>query len=500
MALDTMEKQPEHEISHAGSSLETASPELQVNSKRERALLRKIDLHLMGPLWVVFVFGFLDRINLGNVAVLGILKELKMNGKDMALGMQIFFVPYIIADIPSNIILKKFSPSTWISILTFFWGVTCMCQGVVKNKAGLVACRFFMGLFEGGFVPGCAYLMSMYYSRRDFQTRFSLLWVAGLVAGAFGGLLAYALYHMHGLGGYSGWRWIFIIEGLLSIVSAIPAKFLIADWPEQARFLNSEEKALLKERNARDLDGCDGARMDRLDGAAWRRIMSDWKIYVGSLIYISITVSGYATSLFIPSIVNSLGYSGIDSQIHSIPIWVVAAVVTLAVSYLTDRMQHRYGFVMFGTVFASIGYVILLCQGPPHQLGGLNVHVRYMAVFFVNTGCYIVQPVAIVWMANNLGGHYKRAIGLAIQIGFGNIGGIIASNIFNSDSAPRYFVGYGVALAMMVLCAIMSTVFAVGVVIENKKRVSGKRDHRLNGDASVVNNLGDDDPRFRFCL
>lgn len=122
MALDTMEKQPEHEISHAGSSLETASPELQVNSKRERALLRKIDLHLMGPLWVVFVFGFLDRINLGNVAVLGILKELKMNGKDMALAMQIFFVPYIIADIPSNIILKKFSPSTWISILTFFWG------------------------------------------------------------------------------------------------------------------------------------------------------------------------------------------------------------------------------------------------------------------------------------------------------------------------------------------------------------------------------------------
>lgn len=342
--------------------------------------------------------------------------------------------------------------------------------------------------------------MSMYYRRHDFQKRFSLLWVAGLVAGAFGGLLAYALYHMHGLGGYSGWRWIFIIEGLLSIASALPAKFLIADWPEQARFLSAEEKALLKGRHARDLGGSDSARMDRLDGAAWRRIMSDWKIYVGSLIYISITVSGYATALFIPSIVNSLGYDGIESQIHSIPIWAVAAAVTVIVSYLTDRMRHRYGFIMFGVVFASIGYVILLCQGPPHQLGGLNMHVRYMAVFFVTTGCYIVQPVAIVWMANNLGGHYKRAIGLAIQIGFGNIGGIIASNIFNSKAAPRYFVGYGVSLAMMVFCGIMSSVFAAGVLMENKKRDEGKRDYRLNLEPSVLDNMGDDDPRFRFCL
>lgn len=373
-----------------------------------------------------------------------------------------------------------------------------MCQGVVKNKAGLVACRFFLGLCEGGFVPGCAYLMSMYYRRHDFQKRFSLLWVAGLVAGAFGGLLAYALYHMHGLGGYSGWRWIFIIEGLLSIVSAVPAKLLIADWPEQARFLTAEEKALLQERNARDLGGQDGARMDRLDGAAWRRIMSDWKIYVGSLIYIGITVSGYATALFIPSIVNSLGYDGIDSQVHSIPVWAVATVVTLIASYLTDRMRHRYGFIMFGVLFASIGYIILLCQGPPAELGGLNVHVRYMAVFFVTAGCYIVQPVAIVWMANNLGGHYKRAIGLAIQIGFGNIGGIIASNVFNRDSAPRYIVGYSVSLAMMLLCGIMSTVFAVGVMRENKKRDEGKRDYRWNLDPSVLDNLGDDDPRFRY--
>ncbi|EER23654.1 hypothetical protein D8B26_001781 [Coccidioides posadasii str. Silveira] len=461
-----------------------------------RKVLRKIDMHLMAPLWVVFVFGFLDRINLGNVAVLGIMKELGQVGNDFNIAVQVFFVPYILLDIPSNIVLKKFTPSTWISLLTFLWGVASMCQGFVKNNGALIACRFFIGVFEAGFVPGCAYLMAMYYKRHEFQKRFSLFWVAGLVAGAFGGLLAYGLDHMRGLGGYSGWRWIFIMEGLMSIVLAVPAKFLIADWPEQAKFLTEEEKQYVLARNSEDVGG--GARMDRLDAEAWKRIMSDWKIYVGSMIYIGITVSGYATALFIPSIVNSLGYSGIDSQVHSIPIWVVAAVVTLIVSYLTDRLRHRFGFVVFGVIVASIGYIILLCQGPPG--GGLSPSVRYMAVFFVCTGTYIVQPVAIVWMANNLGGHYKRAIGLAIQVGFGNIGGIIASNIFVMEDRPRYFVGYGVSLAMMIFCGVMSIVFAIGLVRENKLREQGKRDDRLQLEERILGNMGDDDPRFRFTL
>lgn len=101
----------------------------------------------------------------------------------------------------------------------------------------------------------------MYYQGYDFQKRFSFLWAAGLVAGAFGELLAFALYHMHGLGGYSGWRWIFIIEGLLSIVFAILAKFIIADWPEHAKFLSEDEKQLLRERNSRD----DGEEREWID-------------------------------------------------------------------------------------------------------------------------------------------------------------------------------------------------------------------------------------------
>lgn len=469
----------------------------------ERSLLRKIDLHLVLPLWIIFTLGFMDRINLGNVRVLGILPDLHLVGNAYNIALQVFFVPYVLVEIPSNLFLKKIAPSTWIASLTFLWGLACMCQGFVKSNSGLIACRYFLGLFEGGFVPGCAYLMSMYYKRHEFQKRFSLFWCAGLIAGAFSGLLAYALVHMDGISGYAGWRWIFIIEGLLSVVVSVPAKFLLADWPEQARFLTAEDKQHLRLRNSSDAGGA--AQMDRLDATAWKRIFMDWKLYFASLIYIGITVSGYATALFVPTIVNSLEYSGIESQVHSIPIWIVAAIVTLATAILSDWTKHRYGFMMFGIVFASIGYIILLCQGPlvhphTHRPAGLALNVRYMAVYFVTTGCYMVQPNAIVWVANNLGGHYKRSVVLATMIGFGNIGGIIASNIFVQTQAPRYFVGYGVSLAMLVFCGIMCSAFAVGLVMENRKRERGERDHRLALPESLLGNIGDDDPRFRFSL
>ena len=107
------------------------------------------------------------------------------------------------------------------------------------------------------------------------------------------------------------------MEGLLSIVVAIPAKFLLADWPEQARRLSRKERMPLQLRNSQDVGG--GARMDLLDSAAWRRILTDWKIAVGALVYMRITTSGYATAFFVPTVVSSLGYSGVESQVHGIP-------------------------------------------------------------------------------------------------------------------------------------------------------------------------------------
>jgi MFS family permease len=189
----------------------------------------------------------------------------------------------------------------------------------------------------------------------------------------------------------AGWRWIFIIEGLLTIVVAISFKFLLVDWPETASFLTPADRALLLHRLSMDTGE---ARMDVLDRRAAKRIFSDWKIYCGTLMYMGVVTTGYATSFFIPTIIQEMGFTAAESQVRSIPIFIVAAVVALGVAWWTDRLQHRYAFTMAGVLVGMVGYVILLCQD------GVSTGVKYMACFFITTGGYMTQPVTWTWLSN----------------------------------------------------------------------------------------------------
>jgi MFS family permease len=211
------------------------------------------------------------------------------------------------------------------------WGIITVCQGLVHTHEALVGLRFLLGLFEAGFSPGAVYLISMYYKRYELQWRLSVFFSASILAGAFGGLFAYALAHMDGVGGYRGWRWIFIIEGLLTIVVVISLKAfgLLANWPESASFLTPHERALVLQRLSSDtgVDGEEIGRLDTLNRKSLKRILRDWKIWVGALMYFGVVNTGYATSFFIPTILHEMGYTAITSQVRSIPIFCVAAVL-----------------------------------------------------------------------------------------------------------------------------------------------------------------------------
>ncbi|CAD6566176.1 MAG: hypothetical protein ASARMPRED_008572 [Alectoria sarmentosa] len=453
-----------------------------IDRAAEKRLVRKCDLYVIPVLSLLYSLAFIDRINIGNARLQGLEKDLKMKGQDYNVALFVFFIPYILFEIPSNLLIRKVAPSTWLSIVT-------VCLGVTQSYSGLIVCRFLLGLCEAGFFPGCMYLISMYYRRYELQWRFNLFFSAVILAGAWSGLLAYALAKMAGVGGYDGWRWIFIIEGLATFAFAVISRFFIVDWPETAKFLTPAERQLLIRRLSEDMAD---ARMDRLDSKARRRAFGDWKIYVGILMYLGVNNTGYSTSFFTPTILSELGWTAVRAQVLSIPIYIVAAVTCLISALLTDRLQHRYAFAMLGVVTASIGYIILLAQG------SVSVGARYFAVYLVMAGGYITQPITLVWLSNNMGGHYKRSINAAMQIGFGNFGGIIASNIYMTKQKPRYPVGYGVSLALIWMCGLACTVFAIGLRLENKRRERGERDGRLSLAKEEVENLGDEHPKFRF--
>ena len=273
----------------------------------------------------------------------------------------------------------------------------------------------------------------------------------------------------------------------MTVVCGAGSYWLIPDWPENAKFLTTEEKQLVILRLSVDVAD---AKLNRLDKRAVRRIFTDWKVYISILMYMGVVNTGYATSFFTPTIIRELGYTAKAAQVRSIPIFVVATAMTLLVAYLSDRLRHRYAFCILGLCIATIGYVILLCQS------SVSVGGKYGAIFLIVSGGYTCQPVAIAWIQNNMAGHYKRSISSAMMIGFGNSGGLIASNIFITSQAPRYPVGYGTSLGLLWMCGAACTVLFFGVGAENKRRDRGERDWRLDGEDA--DNLGDDHPHFRF--
>ncbi|KAF2993364.1 hypothetical protein E8E14_000085 [Neopestalotiopsis sp. 37M] len=453
----------------------------------EKRLVWKCDIHVLPAITILFFLAFMDRTNIGNARIQGMSKDLHMSGHDYNIALFIFFIPYILFEIPSNIIVKRTAPSTWLSIIMILWGIATVGQGLARNVGQLIACRFLLGLFEAGLFPGCVYLISMYYKRYELQWRMSLFFCASIIAGAFSGLLAFAIANMGGVGGYEAWRWIFILEGLLTIVVGCVSKWWIVDWPETASFLSADERQVLILRLAQDTGE---ARMDHLDRTSAKRIATDWKIYAGTVAYFGVVNTGYAGSFFIPTILNQMGLTAAAAQIRTIPIYVVAAIACLAAAYSTDRLRHRYSFTIIGVGVATVGYVLLLCS--QH----VSVGVRYFALILIVSGGYTTQPITLTWLANNVSGHYKRAVSSAAQVGFGNLGGIVASNVFFDAEAPSYWTGYGVSLGMLWLCAGACTVLYIGVRAENRKRDRGDRDSRLEGED--VNNLGDDHPTWRF--
>ena len=211
-------------------------------------------------------------------------------------------------------------------------------------------------------------------------------------------------------------------------------------------------------------------------------------------------ITGYSTTFFMPTILKEFGWTAESAQVHTIPVYVVAAAGMLLAAWASDRLGHRYGFVMLGVVISTIGYGVLISQSS----SDLSASTKYAAVFLAALGGYINTPLALAWLSNNLSGHWKRAFGSAIQVTIGNLAGVVASNIFLTQEAPYYPIGYGVAIGMTWFGGLAATALVLLLHRENRLRDQGRRgDGRFvpgGRSKEELENLGDAHPAFRFTL
>ncbi|KAK7712998.1 hypothetical protein SLS57_007559 [Botryosphaeria dothidea] len=465
----------------------------------EKKILRKMDVRIVPVLAVLYLMSFLDRSNIANAEVEGMSSDLNMSGGQYNWTLTIFFFSYCVFDLPSNIALKKLRPSIWLPSIMVAWGTVMTLMGIVQSFKGLLTARFFLGLTEAGLYPGATFYITTWYRREEALWRQALFFSAASIAGAFSGLLAFAIANMDGIAGLEGWRWIFIIEGLCTVTIAFASYFFLWDYPETANFLTAEERQFVTHRikfQAHNVDEA-GRMIPQDDQFSWlyvRAAIFDWQVWANIIVFWGIQCPLYGIALFLPTIIRrGMHVSPSTAQLLTVPIYLTAAVFSVFIAFLSDRKGQRSPFILLCFAFMAIGFIMCISSS--------KSGIVYAGVYIAACAIYPAFPANVTWLSNNLAGTSKRASGMAIQIGIGALAGAMASNFYRARDEPRYILGHALELGF-----ILAGMMAAACLMLSYRVINRRRAQRVTEGAHFdysprqLSELGDKAVTFRYIL
>ncbi|GAB7364521.1 hypothetical protein MBLNU230_g5329t1 [Neophaeotheca triangularis] len=437
----------------------------------QRKIIHRIDRRLVVITGLMYCVSLIDRGNMPNAAVAGMHDDLNTDiGYRYSIASLVFFITYTIFQPPATIITHKLGPRKFLPSICVAWGLVMIGFGFVQTWTTLIPLRLLLGFFEAGYFPGCVYLLSAYYARFDMQKRYAFFYLIGTLCNGLSGVLAYGIQQMAGVANYGGWRWIFILEGIATVVVGIFGYIFVVNFPEQIAkkpawgFLKPNEVQFLIRRLNRDRND---AEAGAFDFKAWLASGADPKIWGFALIFFALCTSAYAISFFLPIILQeNMGFSVGEAQYLSAPPYGLACIVMWSMAWIGDRYRIRGPLLLVNCAMGFIGAPLL---GWAEQPG-----VRYFGTFLICAAAQGGIPTCMTYQANNIRGHWKRAFCSSTLIGFGGIGGIAGSLIFRSQDRPSYHPGiYGV-LACNVLIAIIVLINTIHFRRQNKRADRGE--------------------------
>ncbi|EFQ95907.1 hypothetical protein PTNB73_03676 [Pyrenophora teres f. teres] len=433
--------QDEKEEAYSPPAIYSNATDYEFDQVEEKRLIRKIDWRLLPILGALYSIALIDRTNVSNARVAGMDKDLKLYiGDRYTIVLVMFFPTYFLLELPSNLVLRKVGSANWLSFIALSWGAVMIGQGFVKSWISLTICRVLLGAFEAGFFPGCVYLITCWYKRYEVQKRLGGFYLFSVGIGGVANILAYGLMQMDGTAGVRGWSWIFIIEGIITCVVAILAWFMILDFPDKAEktgFLTPAEAKAILYRIEED-------RGDSVaDPLTWPKFfehLKDLKLWAYGTLFMGATMPAYAFSYFLPVILIGMGYSAGAANALSAPPSFAAMIVAFSFAWMGDKYRVRAPIIVTQCLITITGLMMVAYS--------TNNGARYFGTFLGVAGCQGNIPAILAYQSNNIRGQSKRAVGSALQIGFGAIGGILASTTFKQKEAPLYRTGLWVTAAL----------------------------------------------------
>ncbi|KAM9897139.1 hypothetical protein OXX79_007058 [Metschnikowia pulcherrima] len=445
-------------VESATSQKKVAKPEILQKYTDEEIdemhvkITRKVDIRLLPMLVLLYILNYLDRNNIASARLGGMESDLGLKGNQYQVCISILFVGYILMQIPANMFLNKFKrPSVFITVIMVSWGTVSTCTAAVQGFGGLLAIRLILGFVEAGFFGSALYILSCWYTRNQLSLRNSLLYSGSLLSGAFSGLIAAGIVenmdYVHNL---RSWRWLFIIEGAITVGIAPVAYWVLPDMPQNSKMLSELEKEVLlyKIRAETGEDDSDTINEEGYWGA-FKLCVSDIKVWacVGILSWL---VAACGVTNFFPSIVETLNFSRVVTLCLTAPPYLLAVFSTFFWARHADKTGERFWHCVAPLLVAMLSFIIAVAT--------LNTGARYFAMVIMVPSLYCSFTTILSWMSNSCPRPpLKRAIALSLMNCLSNSASIWNAYLYSSTSAPRYttaFVCNIVFLALAIVCAV----------------------------------------------
>ncbi|KEF54916.1 uncharacterized protein A1O9_09359 [Exophiala aquamarina CBS 119918] len=485
---------PESDSQNGVQHLEAQHADIVVDEHLSKKIARKYDLHLLIFFTLINLFCFIDRVNIGNVRLLGLAEDLDLNvGLRFNIALMCMFVPYCVVELPANILCKRIGGHIWIPFLVSAFAIITVLTSVVQNRGGLYAARFFLGLVEGGVSPGLIWLLSQFYKRQELGLRTNIYVSAASASGAFGGLLAIGLSKIPDWGLIHRWRNVYFFEGLISLAIGGASWVLIPRGPETAKFLTEEEKKTAVNRLL-----VDSAGTAELGKTSLKHIVQALKsphvLGCAFGFYLTNTVA-QSVAVFVPSIIRGMGYSNETAQLLSVGPYAVACIISVIAGYLSDKYKDRSMVIIIGAPVSIVGFFML------EFLPNSKPAAKYGALYLASTGYYAFYPMYITWAANNCATGTVRAAGVGLVFTLGSLAGVCAPWIYLPSDAPGYRTGHAVLLSFLLGTFCTAIILRFYCKWENRQKDLGKRDHLLVGLTPLEEqDLSSKHPAFRYML
>ncbi|KAG7663843.1 uncharacterized protein J8A68_002703 [[Candida] subhashii] len=457
----------------------------------DKKTTRKIDLRMMPMLIYIYILNYLDRSNIA-AARLGFLEEdLGLVGNQYQTCVSILFVGYILFQIPSNMLLNKIGkPSLYISVIMTLWGVISTCTGAVQSYGGLLAVRILLGTIEAGFFAGALCTLSNWYDKKSLSLRNCILYSGSLMSSAWSGLIAAGIIdNMDHVGGLRSWRYLFLIEGAITVASVPFAYIILPDNPSNTKFLNQEEKDIVQWKLRRDIGTSDSdVEAKESSWTGFLLAVKDIKVWLVTLI-LTFLVAACGVTNFFPSVVQTLNFNKTTTLCLTAPPYCIAVVATFLWARHADKTGERYFHVVIPLISALASFIIAAST--------LNVGARYFAMCLMIPSLYCAFIVILTWMSNCCPRPpAKRAVAIALMNCISNSTSIWNAYLYPSSSAPRYFIAFVCNCAFILVAIIFATILRFRLKVLNKRIAEGTIDWQKElgkgNDASKI------DPDFRF--